>query len=55
MTKEQRFTVRYKDVETGQIHTKENVTELEALRTKESCEIYVNLEWVGSTPQLKTE
>jgi len=50
MTTEQSFTVRYKDVETGQIHTKE-CSELEAVRTKTSCEIYVNLEWVDCTPE----
>lgn len=46
-----RYTVKYRDTENGQEHTKYNLTELEAVQTKTQCDIYDNLEWIGSSPE----
>ncbi|MET7741971.1 hypothetical protein [Streptomyces sp. NPDC005385] len=46
-----RYTVKYRDTENGQEHTKYNLTELEAVRTKESCDIYDNLEFISVKPE----
>ncbi|MDQ0793547.1 hypothetical protein [Streptomyces sp. B1I3] len=46
-----RYTVTYKDTESGQEHTKYNLTELSAVRLKGDCDLYDNLEFISVTPE----
>lgn len=51
MTEEQKYTLKYRDTEKDEILTNENLTELEAVRAKTQCDIYVNLEFISITPE----
>lgn len=46
-----RYTVKYKNTDNGVIHTKYNLTELEAVRLKSNCDLYVNLEFISVSPE----
>jgi hypothetical protein len=46
-----RYTVKYRDVETRQEHTRYNLTELEAVQCKADCDLYVNLEFISVSPE----
>lgn len=46
-----RYTVKYRDTENGQEHTKYNLTELEAVREKTQIDLYVNLEFISVSPE----
>jgi len=53
MTKEEmsRYTVTYKNTEKGQEYTKQDLSELEAVRLWSSCKLYANLEPVSVSPE----
>ncbi|TKT03453.1 hypothetical protein [Streptomyces lasalocidi] len=46
-----KYTAKYKDTGNGKTITKDNLTEEQAVRVKEDCDIYVNLEFISVTPE----
>lgn len=47
----ERFSVQYRDTESNEVIAKDNLTELDAVRVKESCDIYSNLEFISVSPE----
>ncbi|MFK0058005.1 hypothetical protein ACIQTN_02050 [Streptomyces werraensis] len=45
------FSVKYRDTESNEVIEKDKLTELEAVRVKQSCDIYTNLEFISVTPE----